>query len=91
MNFITPENWTYCRFKSESFMAFISFGADPEGILKDQLDYFVTVLKDEDTEIFQEKFNSLSKACLFINTKYQDWEFEDQTVKKSGCSTCAAH
>jgi len=91
MNMITNENWTYCRFKSENFLAFISFGADPESIKEDRLDYYVTVLENEDIETFQEKFSSLSKACLYINKNYSGWEFEDQTVKKSGCSTCAAH
>lgn len=72
-------------------MAMISFGADPESISEDRLEYYVTVLEDEEKEVFQQKFDSLSEACMLLNTKYGDWNFEDQTAPKSGCSTCAAH
>jgi hypothetical protein len=72
-------------------MALISFGADPESIAEDRLEYYVTVLENEEKEVFQKKFSNLSSACLFINETYSDWAFEDQTATKSGCSTCAAH
>lgn len=88
---ITQDNWTFCRFKSENFHAFISFGASPDGIEKEKFDYFVTVLENEDTEVFQKEFDSLAKACVYINSHYSDWEFDNQTIKKSGCSSCAAH
>ncbi|MGE3610826.1 MAG: hypothetical protein AB7I27_14640 [Bacteriovoracaceae bacterium] len=91
MHSINTENWTYCRFKSGNFMAFISFGANPESIKEDQLEYFVTVLENEEKEVFQQEFDNLSMACLFLNQRYGDWSFEDQTAPKSGCSTCAAH
>ncbi len=91
MQSVNTENWTYCRYLNGTFMAMISFGADPESISEDRLDYYVTVLENEDTEVFQQKFTSLMDACFYLNANYQDWSFEDQTVKKSGCSTCAAH
>lgn len=72
-------------------MALVTFGADPESIKEDRLEYYVTVLEDEDKEVFQQQFHSLGEACLFLNENYQDWDFEDQSVTKSGCSTCAAH
>lgn len=91
MQSVNTDNWTFCRYMNDTFLAMISFGADPETIAEDRLDYFVTVLQNEDTEIFQQKFESLSEACLYLNEKYGDWTFEDQTAAKSGCSTCAAH
>lgn len=72
-------------------LAMISFGANPESLKEDRLEYYVTVLEDEEKEIFQKEFNSLSDACLYLNENYGDWTFEDQTATKSGCSTCAAH
>jgi hypothetical protein len=88
---INQDNWTHCRFKSENLFAFITFGASPEGLDSEKFEYYVTVLENEDTEIFQQQFDSLIKACIFINREYRSWEFEDLTIKKSGCSTCVAH
>jgi hypothetical protein len=91
MRCVNTENWTYCRYLSESFMALITFGADPAGLDEDRLEYYVTVLENEQQEVFQQSFDSLVDACLYLNEKYGDWTFQDQTVAKTGCSTCAAH
>lgn len=91
MQSVNTQNWTYCRYQSGPFMAFISFGADPEGISQDSFDYYVTVLENEENEVFQKKFIDLTEACLYLNNAYTDWSFEDQSAKKSGCSSCAAH
>lgn len=72
-------------------MAIISFGASPESAQEDRLEYYVTVLEKEEQEVFQKTFESLNEACLYLNDNYSDWSFNDQTAKKSGCSTCAAH
>lgn len=91
MQSVNIENWTYCRYEKESFMAMISFGASPDSLTEDQMEYFVTVLEDEIKEVFQAGFTSLGEACLYLNENYGDWGFQDQTATKSGCSTCAAH
>jgi hypothetical protein len=91
MQCVNIENWSYCRYQSESFMAMITFGADPESMQADQLEYYVTVLENEEIEIFQQKFDHLVDACLYLNEHYGDWNFNDQTAVKGGCSTCAAH
>ncbi len=91
MQRINIENWTYSRFHKGDFLAMVTFGADPESIKEDRLEYYVTVLEKEETEVFQEKFDSVMDACMFLNDRYGDWEFEDQSATKSGCSTCAAH
>jgi hypothetical protein len=91
MQCVNVENWSYCRYEKGNFKAFITFGADPESLEEDRLEYYVTVLEDDEKEIFQEKFDSLSQACFILNEKYSDWSFSNQTAPKSGCSTCAAH
>jgi hypothetical protein len=91
MQSVNVENWTYCRYERGNFMALVTFGANPESISEDRLEYYVTVLENEEKEVFQETFESLSAACHFLNENYHDWAFNDQTATKSGCSTCAAH
>jgi hypothetical protein len=91
MQCVTTTNWTFTRYKKDNFLALVTFGADPESLENNCLEYYVTVLEDEIQETFQQKFASLTEACLFLNQQYSDWDFEDQTAPKSGCSTCAAH
>lgn len=91
MQCINIENWTYCRYEKGDFKAMITFGANPESIQEDRLEYYVTVLEKDETEVFQETFDSLTDACFYLNENYADWTFENQTATKSGCSTCAAH
>lgn len=91
MQHVNVENWSYCRYKSGEFLAMVSFGADPESLEMDRFDYYVTVLESEEKEVFQQTFTNLPEACMFLNEKYGDWSFEDQTAAKSGCSTCSAH
>jgi hypothetical protein len=91
MQCVNVENWTFCRFENKNFMALITFGADPECVEDDRMEYYVTVLEDEEKEAFQANFGSLAEACVYLNENYGDWSFSDQSVTKSGCSTCAAH
>ena len=91
MQRINLQNWTFCRFNKGDFMALITFGADPESAQDNRLEYYVTVLAKEENEVFQKKFDYLGDACLYLNENYADWDFEDQTATKSGCSTCSAH
>jgi hypothetical protein len=91
MQSVNTANWSYCRFEKENFWAQITFGADPESLKEDRLEYYVTVLQDELHEVFQKKFETLTDACLYLNAQYSDWSFHDQTGEKTGCSTCAAH
>lgn len=88
---VNLKNWTYSRYHKGDSRAMITFGADPESVAEERLEYYVTVLENEIHESFQEKFNSLADACLYLNANYGDWSFEDQTGAKSGCSSCAAH
>jgi hypothetical protein len=88
---INTKNWTFSRYTKGTSMALITFGANPECIEEDRLEYYVTVLEDEIHETFQKEFSTLAEACVYLNANYSDWTFEDQTAPKSGCSTCAAH
>ena len=91
MHSVNIDNWTFCRYEKEAFWAQITFGADPESLSENRLEYYVTVLQDEMNEVFQKKFDTLTAACLYLNQNYSDWTFHDQTAAKTGCSTCAAH
>ena len=91
MQCVNVANWSFCRYQKGDFLALISFGADPESLAEDKLTYYVTVLENEIHEVFQESFTTLSDACLYLNSNYSDWGFQDQSVPKTGCSTCAAH
>ena len=90
---ITTENWTYCSFSHENLKAMITLGASPE-ILEDSFLYYVTILDEDNNEIFQEEFRSLSKACSRINQKCSgiwNWTDAERPAKQGGCSTCVAH
>ncbi len=91
MQCINIENWSYCRYQKGDFMAMITFGASLDSIQEGALEYYVTVLENEEREVYQKDFDSLTEACLYLNENYGDWTLEDQTATKSGCSTCAAH
>lgn len=91
MQCVNTDNWSYCRFQKGNFLALVTFGTSPESMEEDRLEYYVTVLENETSEIFQQEFSTLVDACLFLNANYGDWTFEDQTAEKTGCSTCAAH
>lgn len=92
MEKFTPENWNYCQYRNEDLKAIISFGASPD-ILDDSFQYYITLLDDENNEVFQEEFESLSDACENINLKYSNfWDFTnlDKAKPEPGCSTCVA-
>lgn len=71
----------------------ISFGASPD-ILDDSFIYYVTVLDDDNNEVFQTEFDSIEKACEYINSRYNTlWSLDNalKPKKEGGCSTCIAH
>ena len=91
--YITPENWTHCSFSNGNLKALITFGASPD-ILDDTFIYYVTVLDDENNEVFQAEFPSIDQACDYINRRYGKlWSATDaiKPKKEGGCSTCIAH
>ncbi len=90
---ITPQNWTHCSFSHENLKAMITFGASPD-ILEDSFVYYVTVLDEDNNEVFQKEFETIEQACGHINKKYNDlWSIEDALAPKieGGCSSCVAH
>lgn len=93
-NLINSDNWTFCHYAAINAKAVITLGASPD-MQEDQFDYFVTVIDDDNNEIFQKDFNKLATACSYINNRYADiWNFIDATAKikkEGGCSTCVAH
>lgn len=93
-NLVNSDNWTFCHYASKQNKAVITFGASPN-MEEDEFEYFVTVIDEDNNELFQKEFTKLSVACSYINTRYKDiWTFVDATAKDSkegGCSTCVAH
>jgi len=90
---ITPDNWTFTNYTDGELVAIITFGASSE-ILDDNFIYYVTLLDQDNNEIFQKEFNTIDAACLYANDKYQKiWDFENKLkpAKAGGCSTCIAH
>lgn len=93
-NLINSDNWTFCHYASTEAKAVITIGASPD-MDDNEFEYFVTVIDEDNNEIFQKEFNKLTTACSYINTRYKDiWNYIDataKTVKDGGCSTCVAH
>jgi len=92
---VNSTSWTYCQYTQGDLRALITLGASPD-ILDDSFSYYSTVLDQDNVEVFQAEFNTLEKACEYINDRYKDdWDFLDANAPKvadaSGCSTCAAH
>jgi len=91
---INNENWTFCHFKSEHSLAFLSIGGDAptEGTNEASLLYFLTVTDHEYVEIFQESYADISLALTDLNKKYSHWELINAEDKSGGgCDSCAAH
>ncbi len=90
---VTVNNWNYSYFENGEHRAIVSFGASPE-LLDDEFVYYVTVLDQDDNEIYQQEFTEVANACTFMNQKYGDfWDFKDMSQKNTsgGCGSCVAH
>lgn len=89
MNTITPENWTFCFFKTEDLKAFISLLGVPEAD-ETRVNYVVTLTDKEHQEIFQNEFNTLNEAIVVLNQRYGHWEFfnAESPPEQGGCSSC---
>ena len=88
------DNWSYSCFKNSSLQIILSLGgAYEENSNKAVIEYFVTVLEDGQSEVFQRNFQDLDEAIDFINDRYNGWKFEEVKDKSSdgGCGSCEAH
>lgn len=95
---LTPSNWNHCHYEQDGNWAIISLGSNPDKIETDPenpFSYFVTLIDQDQKELFQEEFDFLEDACNQINDKYSDyWKFVDKSAaapSSGGCSTCVAH
>ena len=85
-------NWNYCYYSTGPLKAMISQGVDCPSLLGENpspLLYWVSVLKDERQEVFQEEFLQAGDAVKFITEKYGHWDFTDTTQEKGGCGSCS--
>ncbi len=92
-NFITSDNWTFTHYTTADLQAFIHLGAEPPKDEDSEVNiiYLVTVLKNEEEELFQWEFPELHEAITSINEKYGSWELSDRSQSSGGCGTCEAH
>lgn len=90
MKLLTTENWNHGQFVKDEMRAIISCGAS----LTKDIEYYLTVLDENDSEVFQQSFNQLESALEVINMRFGDiWELVDTNApkKSGGCSSCVAH
>jgi len=87
-------NWNFSQFVLGDLTAFISLCGENNN---ENIEYFysLTVVDQDNKELFQKDFKVLSEACNSINSKYQDyWQFQQSIEEKkegSGCDSCVAH
>lgn len=92
--YITSDNWTFTHFSSADLQAFIHLGAEPAIHEDDEITilYLVSVLKNQEEELFQWEYKELHDAITAINEKYGQWELTDRSQGSGGgCGTCEAH
>ena len=85
-------NWTYCHYATGPLKAMIGQGLayDTECNNPPPIRYWLTVLKDEYTEVFQEEFDHLPQVLDCINQRYGHWDFVDTSqAAASGCDSCS--
>lgn len=90
----SQDNWSYSCFKNSTLQVIISLGGNYQEESKEVLvEYCVTVLADNQDEVFQRSFKDLELAIEFVNERYDGWEFEEVKNKSSdgGCGSCEAH
>jgi hypothetical protein len=86
------DNWSFSCFKSSTLQVIITLGGSP--IENDDIciEYYVTVLNEDQQEVYQQNFNNIKNAILFANEKYGTWEFTKIGLDDTGgCGTCEAH
>lgn len=94
---VTKDNWSHTHYSFENLRALITFGANWDDKLGKSSDllYFVTVIDEDDHEVFQKQFQILNDACDYINNRYQnEWPIVDLANlknKEGGCASCVAH
>ena len=91
--YITSDNWTFTHYTTADLQVFIHLGAQPNAENPENIDmlYLLTVLKDEEEELFQWEFQELHQAINTINDKYSSWELKERAQATGGCGTCSAH
>ena len=94
MERFTIENWNTSQYINDNRKVIISLICDPEQEM-DHIFYAITMLDEDNNEIFQQEFSSLDKACEEVNKKYAEfWDYYDLSktvIPSGGCGSCVAH
>ena len=87
---ITVSNWNHCYYSTGRIKSMLVQGFDDRPC-KEDLFYWVMVLKDEKEEVFQAEFYHLSDALNSLNKRYGHWDFVDNTLppEGGGCASCS--
>jgi len=92
---IDLDNWTTARYKKDGYLAFISFGAEPNHTeeIEPKFIYFVTISDLDYQELEQKSYEDIKEALNYLNQNYKTWSLINLEAPKSdsGCSTCVAH
>lgn len=91
-NLVTADNWNTSYFESKDLKALIGLEVNPEAP-EEEL-YSLSVIDEQNIELFQKSFKKIDTACKYINLRYQNkWEFKNLAAAKSGggCGSCVAH
>ncbi len=83
-------NWNYAYYATEKQKALISLVGNNSKTGDVEFMYCPTVLDEENHELFQAEFLSLSEAINFMNERYSHWNFMEK-ASSSGCGSCEAH
>ena len=80
-------------YKNASLQMIISLGAGFSEESTVEVEYLVTVLDENQNEVYQQGFKELELAIEFANDRYGSWDFSELSNKSSddGCGTCEAH
>lgn len=85
-------NWNYSHYHTGPLKVMISCGQGLQVTENTEigLEYYVSVLRDEFSEVFQKTFETLPMAINFINDNYGHWTLKDTSLpEEGGCGSCS--
>ena len=86
---VSDANWGHVCYQCGELRAMVSTGG--MWLNGHKTIYYVSVLNNNNEDIYQSEFGSLDEALGHINQRYANWDFVDLTEKKGACGSCTAH
>ena len=87
---ITSDNWNYCFYQLADKKAIIGLLAEQSPInpLELKESYTLTVIDDNNVELYHQEYPTKEKAIEEINKKYFLWNFVDLSLPQDSCQSC---